>query len=362
MNDLISTNPDVKERLIRLALDGLASRHTCRAYRAALDEFLTWSQGEQPSVMSKALVHRYKAMLIEKGLAPATVNQRLAAVRRLAQEAGDNSLLDASVASAISKVHGIRLHGGRIGKWLNAARARELLGIPDSDSVRGKRDRAVLAVLIGCGLRRAEVAAVSVEQFQIIEDRWVIADLVGKRGRIRTVAVPSWAKAAVDEWRLIGSIMDGRLFRHITKCSEVTGEGFTAQAVYDIVLEHARTVDPVVRPHDLRRSFARLAYEGHAPIEQLSMTLGHASIATTERYVAAKQHFRVAPCDLLNLDMSSQECQTVTDPPSNDSHWKGGSDCTAPSDTRSVACVTCDWTKGGSGAELRKTSGPGEEY
>jgi site-specific recombinase XerD len=150
MSDLISTNPDVKERLIRLALDGLASRHTCRAYRAALDEFLTWSQGQQPAVMSKALVHRYKAMLIEKELAPATINQRLAAVRRLSQEAGDNGLLDASVASAVLKVRGIRLHGVRIGKCLNAACARELLGIPDSDSVKGKRDRAVLAVLIGC--------------------------------------------------------------------------------------------------------------------------------------------------------------------------------------------------------------------
>jgi hypothetical protein len=59
--------------LIRLVLDGLPIRHTCRAYRAALDEFLTWSQGQQPPVMSKALVHRYKAMLIKKELAPATV-------------------------------------------------------------------------------------------------------------------------------------------------------------------------------------------------------------------------------------------------------------------------------------------------
>ena len=62
----------------------------------------------------------------------------------------------------------------------------------------------------------------------------------------------------------------------------------------------------------LRRSFARLAHEGHAPIEQLSMTLGHASIATTERYIAAKQHFRVAPCDVLDLDISSTE--STTDP------------------------------------------------
>ena len=246
-------------------------------------------------------------MLIEKELAPATINQRLAAVRRLAQEAADNGLLEASVASASSKVHGLRLHGVRIGRWLTAAGALELLGTQDSDSVKEKRDRAVVAVLIGCALRRSEVAAVSIEQFRMVEDRWVIADLVGKHGRIRTVAVPLWAKAAVDEWSLVGSILAGRLFRRITKCGEVTGKGFSAQAVYDIVLEHARKVDPNVRPHDMRRTFARLAHEGHAPIEQLSMTLGHASIATTERYVAAKQHFRVAPCDLLNLDISNPE-------------------------------------------------------
>jgi integrase len=307
MSEPLSITPDIKERLIGLALDGLASPHTRRAYRAALDEFLTWSQGQQPTVLCKALVHRYKAMLLEKELAPATINLRLAAVRRLAQEMADNGRLDVSAASAISKVRGLRLYGVRIGRWLTSAGARELLGIPDSGSVRGKRDRAILAVLLGCGLRRGEAAAVSVAQFRIVEDRWVIADLVGKHGRIRTVAVPIWAKAAVDEWCRVGSIVAGRLFRQITKCAAITGEGFTGQAVYDIVLAHARKVDPDVRPHDLRRSFARLAYEKHAAIEQLSMTLGHASIATTERYVAAKQHFRVAPCDLLDLDISRPE-------------------------------------------------------
>ena len=63
-------------------------------------------------------------------------------------------------------------------------------------------------------------------------------------------------------------------------------------------------VDAAVRPHDLRRSFARLAYENHAAIEQLSITLGHASIATTERYIGAKQNFRLAPCDLVMASMA----------------------------------------------------------
>ena len=112
----------------------------------------------------------------------------------------------------------------------------------------------------------------------------------------------------VEEWCRVGAIILERLFRQITKCAATTGDRFSAQAVYDIVLEHARRVDPDVRPHDLRRSFARLAQEGHAAIEQLSMTLGHASIATTERYVSAKQNFRSAPCDVLDLDISQPEC------------------------------------------------------
>ena len=207
MSEPLFITPEGTDRLIGLALDGLASPHTRRAYQAALDEFLTWSQGQQPSELCKALVNRYKSMLFEKELAPATINLRLAAVRRLAQEAADNGLVDGSVASAISKVHGLRLYGVRIGIWLTSAGARQLLGVPDSGSVRGKRDRAILAILLGCGLRRAEVAAVSVEQFRIVEDRWVIADLVGKHGRIRTVAVPAWAKTAVDEWCRAGSIM-----------------------------------------------------------------------------------------------------------------------------------------------------------
>lgn len=117
MSELIFANPDSQERLIALVLDGLVSPHTQRAYRAALDEFLTWSQGQQPSLLCKALVHQYKAMLMEKQLAPATINQRLGAVRRLAQEAADNGLLDTSVASAISRVHGIPLNGRVTGRF-----------------------------------------------------------------------------------------------------------------------------------------------------------------------------------------------------------------------------------------------------
>ena len=246
-------------------------------------------------------------MLIDKELAPATINQRLAAVRRLTVEAAGNGLLEPSVAAAISRVHGVSLHGVRVGHWLDQQSAAELLTTPPHDSLRGRRDRAVLALLFGAGLRRSEVAGVIVEQFRLIEERWDIADLIGKNRRVRSVPIPMWAKETVDRWRDWAGIADGRLFRKIDKSGRVGSGSLSSQTIYDIVRRYVGAVDPAVRPHDLRRSFARIAYENHAAIEQLSITLGHSSISTTERYVAARQTFRLAPCDVVMADVSKME-------------------------------------------------------
>jgi site-specific recombinase XerD len=290
---------EFRNRLVHLALDGLSSASTLRAYSAAIDEFLTWVQYQPAPEFSKALVQQYKSMLIDKALAPSTINQRLAAVRRLTTEAADNGLLDPTVAAAIARVHGLKCSGVRLGNWLDEQHAAALLVTPARDTLRGKRDRAVLALLFGAGMRRSEVAGVVVEKLRVIEERWVIADLIGKHRRIRSIPVPIWAMAALHGWLDAASITSGPIFRPIDKSGRVCGRALGPQTVYNIVRRYVPLVDASVRPHDLRRSFARLAYENHAAIEQLSITLGHASISTTERYIGARQNFRLAPCDLV---------------------------------------------------------------
>jgi len=100
MADIIAVpQEDAQAQLMRLALEGIASSSTRRAYSAAMDEFLTWARYQSPAGFSKVLVQQYKSMLLEKQLAPSTINQRLAAVRRLAFEAADNGLLDTSIVS-----------------------------------------------------------------------------------------------------------------------------------------------------------------------------------------------------------------------------------------------------------------------
>jgi integrase len=85
-------------------------------------------------------------------LASATVNLRLAAVRRLAYEAADSGLQSPELAAGIRRVMGTKRIGVKLGNWLTVEQSRRLLGAPDNHTILGRRDRAILALLLGCGL------------------------------------------------------------------------------------------------------------------------------------------------------------------------------------------------------------------
>ncbi|MGA8595111.1 MAG: tyrosine-type recombinase/integrase [Bryobacteraceae bacterium] len=100
----------------------------------------------------------------------------------------------------------------RLGNWLTADEAHRLWQAPDPDTLKGKRDRAILAVLLGCGLRRRELANLEFRHLQQREEHWAIVDLVGKAGYIRTVPVPDWVKEVVDLWIAAAGLSGGRCF------------------------------------------------------------------------------------------------------------------------------------------------------
>ena len=288
--------------IIRLVLDSLTSEHSRRAYERSLLDFLAWHAGQGRPQLSKALVQAYKVKLQSDGLAPATINQRLSAVRKLAREAADNGLVDQALANGIKAVKGVKTAGVRSGNWLTKEQAQELLNAPDTATLKGLRDRALLAALIGCGLRRSEAAELTYEHIQQRDGRWVVCDLVGKGNRTRTVPMPSWTKSAIDEWSHACGIAAGRVFRAIHKGGYVCGEQVSAQAVADVVREYADQCGlGNVAAHDLRRTFAKLAHKGGSGLDQIQLSLGHASIQTTERYLGVGQDLVDAPCDRLGL-------------------------------------------------------------
>jgi integrase len=253
--------------------------------------------------MNKATVQRYKTVLQDAGLSASTVNLRLSAIRKLAAEAAENGLLDQALANGVARVRGVKSQGVRAGNWLTKDQAQELLNTPDITKLKGLRDRAILAVMIGGGLRRSEIAALTFEHIQQRDGRWVIVDLVGKGNRVRTVPIPSWVKAALDEWALASVFTTGRVFRPVHKGKFINGDNMTSQAIHDVVKEYAAVRGFGLAAHDLRRTFAKLAHKGGSGIDQIQLSLGHASIKTTERYLGVEQNLTDAPCDRLGLKL-----------------------------------------------------------
>ena len=250
----------------------------------------------------RGAVNSYRVSLEERSLSPSTINQRLSAIRKLAMEASDNGLMSPNIATAISRVKGAKQAGIRTGQWLTRKQAEDLISAPNVTENKGKRDRALLAVLIGCGLRRREAAALTVEHIQLRDARWVIVDLIGKGGRVRTVPMPSWTKSAIDSWIAAADITDGLVFRAINRGGRVIATSITPRAIGQLVQSFGDTIGaPQLAPHDLRRTFAKLAHKGKCGLEQIQLSLGHASVTTTERYLGVRQDLNDAPCDHLGL-------------------------------------------------------------
>ena len=140
------------------------------------------------------------------------------------------------------------------------------------------------------------------DQIQQREQHWVILDLIGKGGRVRTVPMPGWVKDAVDEWICSAEITEGRLFRAIRKNGVLWGHGLTQNVVWYVVKQCAeRAGIQKLSPHDLRRTCARLCHEAGGELEQIQFLLGHASVLTTERYIGCKQQLGQAVNDRIQL-------------------------------------------------------------
>src|SRR5271157_5768046 len=201
MNDLVVADRAADwRRLKALVLDSVSSPITKRVYNLGLDEFFTWYSQEPRPGLTKATVSAWRVALEARGLGAVSINVRITAVRKLAVEAADNGLLAPELAAGIARVKSAKSMGVRTGNWLSLKQAQALLSAPDIATAKGLRDRAILAVLLGCGLRRSEVAALTFEHVQQRDGRWCIIDLVGKHHRVRTIPMPTWTKVAIDGW------------------------------------------------------------------------------------------------------------------------------------------------------------------
>ena len=287
-------------------LNSLTSPASRRVYKYAIEKFVAWYCSEPRIAFNCIVVVRYRIHLESCCLAANTINQHLAAVRRLAHEAADAGLLSPDLAAGIARVKGVKQLGQRSGNWLTQDQSADVLRRSRGESLRAKRDYAMLAMLFGCGLRRSELAGLEVDDIQTRQGHWAIVDLIGKGGHVRTVPIPHWAKQAIDEWTSAAGISKGRIFRAVARTGKVCGSGISENVVLYVVRSCQRAGLEHIAPHDLRRTCAKLCHTNGGELEQIQFLLGHASVLTTERYLGCKQNLGHPVSDLFDLKTNVQ--------------------------------------------------------
>jgi integrase len=325
----IATSHDDWYAIIDLVTQSVDSPHSKRAYSRALIDFLDWYEEHGRPGFSRATIHASGEALLQAGKSRSSINQALSAIRKLAAEAADNGLVPPALAYGVERVRGVRQEGVRAGNWMTREEAEQLVNTPilrwrrkQIPALKAIRDQAILAVMIGTGLRRSEVSGLAWEHIQQRDGRWAIIDLVGKRGRVRSIGIPPWVKVALDSWGQASGVAEGHVFRALNKDGQLAGRvrtkgggwsdgNLTAQAIYNVVAEYAlaaghidRKGEATLAAHDLRRTAAALALKGGADLRQIQQMLGHASITTTERYLEPMRSLQVTAGDYIQIELA----------------------------------------------------------
>ena len=290
------------------------SKNTQLSYTREIERFLDWLSTEGKTA-SLASANEYKQYLIDSNKSASTINVSLSAIRFFVRQAATLQLIPESLAKEMASIPAIKTRGQRLGNWLSKDELERLLSQPHlsqfADSMLAYRDQAILAVLGGAGLRRSEVAALRVEQIVNRENRWILADIIGKRNVTRSVPIAAWIKKSLDAWLEVSQIQSGFVFRQVSWKAKERGQIIQECQVADETIRNAvsrysmAAIGKLISSHDLRRSFARLASENGCPLEQIQLSLGHLSLTTTQIYLGSRQSLTNAPSDFLHLELKT---------------------------------------------------------
>lgn len=293
-------------------LDRPASR---QAYAKALIAFRAWAE-PHGGVFSWETVNAYREDLILQGSASNTINLQLCALRKFAESLWlANVLTQEQYQKIKAGVKNVKLSGVKTGTWLTKEQMQALLDAPlekKGKTLKALRDRAMLAVMMGCGVRRAELCSLTIEHFRKVKNVWTLADLSGKGAKYRTIPMGDWCATILQEWIYAMNavkVASGTvpLFPCITQRGVIQHAQMTTQNVYAIVQAYGKNIGVTITPHDLRRSFARLADESGAKLTQISLSLGHSDTKTTLLYLGGNQSYTESAGQSFALETGKKE-------------------------------------------------------
>jgi site-specific recombinase XerD len=297
--------PETETVNAKVAMAGL-SQHTQRAYQRWIKRYLGDVNGVSPrsidltklniatmvASLGPAPLKAWLGALKAQRLGKQSIMQAKAAVVWAAQLMADLGRSDYETPAGLSRVKAPKAESGqRSGTWLTQEEVRQLLrGVRSSahaDPAMVARNSAIVTLMVTCGLRRDEIAGVLWADL-VRQGRNNVLRVHGKGEKMRVVKLPDMTVVAIDRWRTHHPLPEGErpMFTRIWKGGTTTTTGITDKAVWIVIQSAAKAAGlQRISPHDLRRSFARGAYEAGVSFELIRQSLGHSSIATTERYV-----------------------------------------------------------------------------
>lgn len=283
----------LEDFLSYMSVERGASVHTISAYSGDLRVYLAHlaTRGADPLRASRDDVTSWMAELQRKGMAPSTVERKIAAVKSFHAFLVREGLTDVhpTVDVALPKVP------ARLPDVVSIGDIDRLLSQPFASGPSGYRDRAVLEVLYGCGLRVSELITLDVTDLDLEAG---FLRVKGKGGKERLVPIAGAAHNAVSEY-----LIHGRPFLKSKKSTlrqdpvamflNTRGGRLTRQAVFGFVRTYGGKVGLQLHPHTLRHSFATHMLQGGAELRALQEMLGHADISTTQIYTHVdREHVR----------------------------------------------------------------------
>lgn len=272
-----------------------SSRRTMRTALATIAEMLSDGRFDETTLDWASLRYQHtqaiRAKLADRYSA-ATANRHLAALRGVLKEAWRLGLLHAEDyhrAVDLQVIKGERLLRGRA---LAHDEISALFKACSGDSARDLRDTALLSILYGCGLRRAEAVALDLMDYDACTGALTVRH--GKGNKARVVWVPHWARDALRAWRTARGERAGPLLYPVEKSGRIVGRRLSGQAVLKALSRRAEQANVAkFSPHDFRRTMISTLLDAGADVATVQKLAGHANVSTTVGYdrrgEAAKQ-------------------------------------------------------------------------
>ena len=304
--------PDQHPAAVYLARISFGSRRTMSGALDTVAGLITSYRCNAKTLDWSALRYQHTTAvrsLLAEIYAPATANKILAALRGVLREAwrlGQMDVEDYQRAADLGPVRGSQAERGRA---LGGTELQSLFAVCSRDKTpAGSRDAALLATLYGCGLRRSEVVALDLADYNPKDGGLTVRS--GKGRKARVTYVPQGARPALSTWIVVRGAVSGTLFCPVNKGGKLTHKRMTDQAIRKILKKRGAEagVAPFT-PHDLRRTMIGDLLDAGADISTVQRLAGHANVTTTARYDRRGESAKKRVASLLDVPYVSVESE-----------------------------------------------------